>query len=138
MSTLGQRVRRTRKKKDLLQKDVAKRAGISTPFMSDIENDKRNISSQVLCRLSDALDVTMHWLMTGTEWNGEVEVDEETEVPRHLEAVASKQRWSYSETVDVLRFVEYASQRSDNFRRPKELSPDDWKALHDVFERVKT
>lgn len=135
MPTLGTRVKTTRKKMDLRQKDIGRRADISVPFVSDIENDKRNVSSEVLMRLSDALGVSMHWLMTGETWNGEVP-EEKTTIPPTLEAVAAKDGWTFSEAIDLLKMVEYLHRNGTKFKSPDEVEADDWRQVYSVFSRL--
>jgi transcriptional regulator with XRE-family HTH domain len=47
------------------QADVAKKAGITRPHLSDIENGKVDVSIYVLHLIADALDVTLSKLLEG-------------------------------------------------------------------------
>ena len=58
MKNLGERIRELRDEKDLSMRELAKRAGISSAYLSDIEFDKRHPSDDVMHRLADALDTT--------------------------------------------------------------------------------
>lgn len=63
MSPLGQRMRQLRRKKRLLQKELAEKAGVTQAFVSDIEVGKKSPSLRVLARLAIALDVSPHELL---------------------------------------------------------------------------
>lgn len=65
--TLGARIKRFRQINDLKASDVAKEAEISKGYMSDVENDKRNITVPIALRLCKALRVSPQWLLTGSE-----------------------------------------------------------------------
>ena len=58
MKNLGERIRELRDEKDLSMRELAKRAEISSAYLSDIEFDKRHPSDDVMHRLADALDTT--------------------------------------------------------------------------------
>jgi len=57
--TLGETVRRIRRKRDWSIEDLAERADMSYQYLSEIETGKRNFSIMVLERLAHALDVTL-------------------------------------------------------------------------------
>lgn len=65
LSTFGGRVRASRENAGMTQDELRRAAGLSKGFLSDIENDKRNISVDTLCALSDALKVPIEWLLRG-------------------------------------------------------------------------
>ena len=56
--SFGQRIHELRAKADLSLREVAKRVGISTPFLSDIELGRRFPSEKILAKLASALDVS--------------------------------------------------------------------------------
>jgi len=58
-TSLGQRVRELRDKADLSVRELAKRIGVSSPFLSDIELGRRFPSEEVLGKLATALDVPL-------------------------------------------------------------------------------
>ena len=57
--SLGQRLRKLRDKAGLSARELAKRIGVSSPFLSDIELGRRFPSEEVLGKLSAALNVTL-------------------------------------------------------------------------------
>ena len=56
-TSLGQRLRELRDKADLSLRELAKRTGISSPFLSDIELGRRFPSEEILGKLAAALKV---------------------------------------------------------------------------------
>ena len=56
--SLGQRIHELRDKADLSLRGLAKKIGISSPFLSDIELGRRFPSEDILAKLAGALDVS--------------------------------------------------------------------------------
>src|SRR5260370_42315585 len=54
--SLGQRIHELRDKADLSLRGLAKRIGISSPFLSDIELGRRFPSEEILAKLAGALE----------------------------------------------------------------------------------
>jgi transcriptional regulator with XRE-family HTH domain len=57
--SLGQRLRELRDRADLSLRELAKRIGISSPFLSDIELGRRFPSEEILEKLAAALNVSL-------------------------------------------------------------------------------
>src|SRR6202163_788627 len=57
--SLGQRIHELRAKADLSLRGLAKRIGISSPFLSDIELGRRFPSEEILAKLAGALNVSL-------------------------------------------------------------------------------
>ncbi len=64
--TVGQRLKRLREKQALSQRDLA-RPGVSSAYVSRIEDGSRQPSVKVLRKLADALGVSVEYLETGEE-----------------------------------------------------------------------
>ena len=65
IATLGQRIEEIRKDKQMSQKALAEAAGITRSLLSMIEIDKRLPPLDVLHKLSDCLNVSLYYLITG-------------------------------------------------------------------------
>jgi transcriptional regulator with XRE-family HTH domain len=75
---LGERIRALRHQRSLSQQALARRVGISVPYMSQIENGRRNPSRSALRRLADALEIPIERLLEDRPWrSGEVATSEE-------------------------------------------------------------
>lgn len=59
MKTLGEHIRELREKKDLSVRELAKRLGLSAPFLSDVELGRRHPSEEVLSKLAHELGSTV-------------------------------------------------------------------------------
>ena len=61
-TSLGQRLHQLRDKADLSLRELAKKVGISSPFLSDIELGRRFPSEEILAKLAGALNVSLEEL----------------------------------------------------------------------------
>lgn len=50
-------VRKTRREQGMTQEELAKRVGITRPYLSDIENDKRHVRGELMIRIAITLGV---------------------------------------------------------------------------------
>jgi len=53
----GEKVKLLRKGKELSQEELALKSGLNRPYISGIEQGKRNISLEVIEKLAEALDI---------------------------------------------------------------------------------
>src|SRR5262249_61361974 len=58
-TSLGQRLHQLRDKADLSLRELPKKVGISSPFLSDIELGRRFPSEEILAKLARALNVPL-------------------------------------------------------------------------------
>ena len=83
---LGERVRKRRKALGMTAKSVAKAAGVSTSYISQVERGhQEDPSLPTLRRLADALSMDLHTLLGGQT----LQLDE-TPIPVSLQAVADE------------------------------------------------
>jgi transcriptional regulator with XRE-family HTH domain len=59
LKTLGERIRELREEKDVSVRELAKRLGVSAPFLSDVELGRRHPSDEVFVTIARALGVTV-------------------------------------------------------------------------------
>lgn len=59
LERIGANIRKARKKKGLRLHDLAKLVGLSTPFLSQLENARVNINLTTLTKIGTALDVPL-------------------------------------------------------------------------------
>lgn len=124
--TLGERIALLREERGWTQKDLAKRARISVAFLSEIENDKRNPSTEVLLRISEALGASLDYLVTGRT---DVEPTRRPLlIPAELAAAAERNGWSVGHAADLLRARGIVLERRsrDGSRSQKDWSAEDW------------
>lgn len=63
--TLGERIKKVRKDKDLTQQDFCERIGLKRNSISLVESGKRNISDQAIKSICREFNVSESWLRTG-------------------------------------------------------------------------
>lgn len=59
LSNIGRCIYEARKSKGITQDDLAFRAGIDRTYVGYIENGKQNITIGMLCKIADALEVSI-------------------------------------------------------------------------------
>ncbi|GEM_PF-728446 len=62
---MGERIFSLRREMGMTQEDLAERAGVSSQFISYAESGKRSVRSENLLRISQALHVSVDYLLTG-------------------------------------------------------------------------
>jgi transcriptional regulator with XRE-family HTH domain len=65
--SLGQRIRMRREALKLTQEQLAKSLGLTSQYISIIEQDKRSPALSSLAKLADELGVTIDYLVSGKE-----------------------------------------------------------------------
>lgn len=71
MISIGRRISGIRKERGYTQEKLAELADISVQFLSDIENDKKNMTVKTLKKIADALCVTTDYIIYGREISSE-------------------------------------------------------------------
>jgi transcriptional regulator with XRE-family HTH domain len=133
MPTIGERIRDIREQKRLTQDRLAEISGISKGFLSDLENDKRNVSSEYILRIANALGASVDFLLTGeTRSNMGAE---SVVIPPELSQAAEQLNLTYSQTITLLDAHRSVVARRSN-QETKRFSVDDWIAFHKLVKEV--
>ncbi|MDP9052152.1 MAG: helix-turn-helix domain-containing protein [Acidobacteriota bacterium] len=132
MATVGDRIREIREAKRLTQDQLAERTGISKGFLSDVENSKRNVSSEYLLRIANALGASIDYLLRGTV---SVVAREAITIPPELSEAAEKLDLSYAQTVEVLEAYRSVVARRSS-RSIKQFGMDDWVNLYRALSKA--
>lgn len=133
MPTVGERIREIRDKRGMTQDKLAEAAGLSKSFLSEVENDKSNISSRILLRIANELGASMDYLLDGTV--KEALEREPVVIPSALSEYAEKVNLTYAETRELLDAHNSVIARRSS-RSLKEFTVDDWKRLHTAIKKV--
>jgi transcriptional regulator with XRE-family HTH domain len=133
MPSAGDRIREIREAKRLTQDQLAERTGISKGFLSDVENGKRNVSSEYLLRIANALNASVDYLLRGTSQPSSE--GEPVVIPHELSLAAERLKLSYSETIELLDAHRSVIARRSN-KHSKPFTIDDWIALHKAIKQV--
>ena len=65
MATVGDRIREVRDEMRMTQDRLAELSGLSKGFLSDVENNKRNIGAQNLLKIANVLGASVDYLLRG-------------------------------------------------------------------------
>jgi transcriptional regulator with XRE-family HTH domain len=133
MASVGDRIREIRESKGMNQDRLADKAQISKGFLSDIENGKRNPSSDNLLRIANVLGASLDYLM-----KGEVQEEEQTrtvQIPPELSMAAQQLNLTYSQTIALLDAHRSVIARRSS-RKVKGFDVKDWIALHEAIREV--
>lgn len=133
MATTGDRIREIREARKFTQDYLADKSDISKGFLSDVENNNKNISSQALLRIANVLGASVDYLL-----RGEVKEFVDTKpvlIPPALSLAAGELGLKYSEALELLRAHESVVARRST-KSQKEFTVDDWKDLHKLIKKV--
>jgi len=133
MASVGDRIREIREARRMTQDQLAEKSGISKGFLSDVENNKRNVSSDNLLRVANVLDASLDYLLRGASTNpisrGPVTI------PPELAEAAEKQNLSYTQTIELLDAHRSVIARRSN-KQAKQFTVEDWENLHRAIQKV--
>ncbi len=117
----------------MTQDQLSEAAGISKGFLSDVENNNKNISSQALLRIANALGASVDYLLQGAV--RESAQREPIVIPPELSSVAEEEGLSYNETLELLdAYNSIVARRSG--RSQRRFSKEDWKDLRKAIKKV--
>ena len=132
---LGSRIAELRHRRGWTQRDLAKRARVSVPFLSDLENDNTGVGSETLLFLADALGASLDYLLRGKV----MPPREPLVIPPGLSEAAEEQGWSLVETKDLLGARDMVVARRAPSETPRrtseELTKEDETAISKFRER---
>lgn len=80
MTSVGQEIRKYRRREKLTQESLAKKAGLSRSYIADIERDRYNPSVETIKTIAIALDVPLY-LLLGKESPESHEESELADIP---------------------------------------------------------
>ncbi len=134
MPTVGDRVREIRETKKWTQDQLATKSGVSKGFLSDIENNKRNPSSEYVLKIANALGASIDYLLRGDE-PLPVLHREPTVIPQALASAAEQLKLSYADTVELLEAHRSVIARRSN-KTTKSFEIKDWIELYRAIKKV--
>ena len=127
MSVVGDRLRIHRDKMGMKQDELARRAGISKSFLSDIENGKRNISAEKLLDIARVLGLSLDGLM-GTDdvkpSTGEIQL------PAPLVELARNENLPFIKILMLLDMQRQIVAHRSVLRKDADLDSVDWKGFY--------
>jgi transcriptional regulator with XRE-family HTH domain len=133
MANTGDRIRAIREKRGLTQDQLAEKAKISTGFLSDVETGKRNVSSENLLKIANALGASADYLLRGE--TREAIQRQPVVIPPELSEAAGDLGLSYIQTLETLEAHNSVVARRST-KETKRLSVEEWKEFYRAIKRV--
>jgi transcriptional regulator with XRE-family HTH domain len=133
MGDVGGRIREIREKRGMTQDQLADAIGISKGFLSEVENNKRNVSSQILLRIAKALGASVDYLLQGRSQKSLKGFP--VVIPPELSKAAEDLNLSFSQALELLdAHNSIIARRSNKQKHP--FTVEDWKNLYKAIKRV--
>lgn len=133
MAATGDRIKEIREARGWTQDHLAEKAGISKGFLSDVENNKRNISSENLLKIANVLGASVDYLLRGE--TGGPSSSRPVVIPPELSEVAEELNLTYGQTLELLEAHRSIIARRSS-RGTKQFSADDWRQLYRAIKSV--
>ena len=131
MPTVGQRIRKRRTELGWTQDVLAKKAGISKSFLSDLENGKRNVGADTLYDIARVLSLSLDYLMTGKE--GETEPASEVQIPASLATFAARAGISFRQALTLLEMQQQIVAHRSSTKKGS-LDKVDWQKFYEAVK----
>ena len=96
MASVGDRIREIREELGLTLEKLADKTGISKGFLSDVETGKRDISSEYLLKIADAVGASLDYLLRGENSTSSSIRQKPVEIPSELSEAAQQLKLSYA------------------------------------------
>ena len=134
----GNRVAKLREERGWKQTELAEKAGISVTYLSEVENNKRSMGSEVLLRVADALGVFLDYIVKGTVATPNPE--KPLVIPHELEEIRELQNLSIREIKNFIRFQEFVVARrgeGNEVDSPNQkFSKQEWLNLYEKYKSL--
>ena len=131
MLSVGERIRKRRSELAWTQEDLAKKAGISKSFLSDLENGKRNVGADTLLDIARALSLSLDYLMTGEE--SEAAPPSEVQIPSSLAAFAATAGISFRQALMLLEMQQQIVAHRSHTKK-EGLDKVDWQKFYEAVK----
>lgn len=115
---LGKRIREVRASRGWTLDQLAKEAGLTKGFLSQVENGKAPTpSGRVLLAIARALGASVDWLLTGKAEGEVTETVRPIEIPPELQRLAVENGWSARKVFQIVgAHADLLARRSDKLR----------------------
>lgn len=135
MPTIGDRIKEIREDLGWTQEKLADESKISKGFLSDVENNKRDISATNVLKIANAMGASLEYLLRGEESSKQKEKREPEQIPVELSKAAEELKLSYSDTLTLRDTYRSMIARRSN-RSIKPLTVEEWKELYELIKRA--
>jgi transcriptional regulator with XRE-family HTH domain len=131
MSSVGERIKKRRTELEWTQDTLARKAGISKSFLSDLENGKRNVGADTLYEIARALSLSLDFLMKGKE--DEVKPASEVQIPAALATFAAQAGISFRQALTLLEMQQQIIAHRSSVKKEK-LDSVDWQKFYEAVK----
>ena len=131
MPSVGERIKKRRNELGWTQDVLAQKAGISKSFLSDLENGKRNVGADTLYDIARVLSLSLDYLMTGKE--GEGEPPSEVQIPAALAAFAARAGISFRQALTLLDMQQQIVAHRSSTKK-ESLDKVDWQKFYEAVK----
>lgn len=135
MASAGDRIREIREELGWTLDTVADKTGISKGFLSDVETGKRDISSEYLLKIADAMGASVDYLLRGETSASASAKQKPVQIPPELSEAAQQLKLSYAQTLELLEAHHSVIARRSS-KSLKRFGVDDWKELYKAIRKV--
>lgn len=130
-SKVGERIKERRLELKFTQEELARLAGLSKGFLSDLENGNRSVRAENLLSIARALSVSLDYLMKG---DGQKVVEQpEIQIPNALADLAKEIGLTFSQTLMLLDMrSQILAHRSTS--KTQDYEQFDWRKFHESLK----
>jgi transcriptional regulator with XRE-family HTH domain len=134
MATAGDRIRDFRKDLGWTLDKLSEKTNLSKGFLSDIEGNKRNASTENVLKIANAMGASLDYLLRGEQAKG-TRTREPVQIPSTLSIFAEEEGLSYTETLTLLEtHSAVIARRSNESIKPPTV--EDWRRLYKAIKEV--
>jgi|SRR6185369_2650881 DNA-binding XRE family transcriptional regulator len=134
MATAGDRIREFRKDLGWTLEQLAEKTQLSKGFLSDVESNNRNVSTDNLLKIANAMGASLDYLLRG-EQAKPTSRREPVQIPSTLSIFAEDHSLTYSDTLTLLGMWNSVVARRSN-QSIKAPTVEDWRRLYDAMKSV--
>jgi transcriptional regulator with XRE-family HTH domain len=134
MATAGDRIRDFRKDLGWTLEKLAEKTNLSKGFLSDIEGNKRNASTENVLKIANAMGASLDYLLRGEQARAS-RTREPVQIPSTLSIFAEQESLSYTDTLTLLEMhgAVIARRSTESIKPP---TVEDWRRLYNAIKEV--
>lgn len=134
MATAGDRIREFRKDLGWTLDKLAEKTNLSKGFLSDVEGNKRNASTENVLKIANAMGASLDYLLRGEQAKAS-RTREPVQIPSTLSIFAEEEGLSYTDTLTLLEtHSAVIARRSNESIKPPTV--EDWRRLYKAIKEV--
>jgi transcriptional regulator with XRE-family HTH domain len=134
MATAGDRIRDFRKDLGWTLEKLANKTKLSKGFLSDIESNKRNASTETVLKIANAMGASLDYLLRAEQTKA-TRNREPVQIPSTLSIFAEEEGLTYTDTLTLLEtHSAVIARRSNESIKPPTV--EDWRRLYSAIKSV--